>query len=252
MSTPQPQAPLSPRRDRPLNRWHRNAGIASAGVLIYLLATGIPLQFTAELDLGRRYVAAGWVLDWYGLQAPTQVRSSGGAVQVGGQLELGGRPAATLTALIGALEHGAFTVVAGRAEVLVFHSEAPEAVETIRIDGDIKRIGRAQDRLYLDIGTGLLVADSMLLDWSPAQAPASVIQWATVSTLTGVAAERHREHFRARMLTVERWLQDLHSGRFFGPTGIVIIDLSTALLLILAVTGTMLWWRFRTSPGTEP
>ena len=45
------------------------------------------------------------------------------------------------------------------------------------------------------------------------------------------------------MLTAERWLQDLHSGRFFGTPGVVIVDVASLLMLILAGTGLMLWWR---------
>jgi len=47
------------------------------------------------------------------------------------------------------------------------------------------------------------------------------------------------------LLSIERWLQDLHSGRFFGTIGIVVLDIASALLLILAVTGLIIWWRSR-------
>jgi uncharacterized iron-regulated membrane protein len=49
------------------------------------------------------------------------------------------------------------------------------------------------------------------------------------------------------MLSTERWLQDLHSGRFFGTFGVLTVDLASALLLILAGTGLVLWWRYRRS-----
>ena len=46
-----------------------------------------------------------------------------------------------------------------------------------------------------------------------------------------------------RIITWERFMQDLHSGRFFGQAGIYFMDIISLLLLVLAVTGIMLWSR---------
>lgn len=251
MSTLPPQPPRWPRRDKRINRWHRAAGITAGGVLVYLMITGIPLQFTAELGLGHRYVTADWLLDWYGMEAPRQVLQSGEVILVGDQLMASGRRPTTLPTLIGAVEHADFTIVAGADQVLLWHRLAPENVETVTLAGGIRQIGRSPEAVYLDLGSTLLVADPSLLSWKPAPEPPESIQWSRVISLTGADAEPHRQRFRAQMLPVERWLQDLHSGRFFGPIGIMIVDLASLLMLVLAFTGTVMWWRFRRSVATE-
>ena len=77
---------LSPVRRKALNQLHRVIGITAGGVLLYLLFTGIPLQFTDELALGQRHVSASTVLDWYGLNAPEEVVGNGEIAFIGGQL----------------------------------------------------------------------------------------------------------------------------------------------------------------------
>ncbi len=73
-------------RTKAVNRWHRYAGISAAGLLVYLVITGVPLQFSAELDLGKTYVSSNWILTSYGIAAPEHVVVSGPIVQVDDQL----------------------------------------------------------------------------------------------------------------------------------------------------------------------
>ncbi len=74
---------------------------------------------------------------------------------------------------------------------------------------------------------------------------ADAITWAAVKPLSASESEPFRTAYRSRLLSIERWLQDLHSGRFFGTIGIIVLDIASALLLILAVTGLIIWWRSR-------
>jgi len=245
MSTPsQPPTP-SPKRDKPANRWHRNAGIAAVGVLVYLLVTGVPLQFSSELALGQRYIHRTWILDWYGLQAPQRVMRSGEVAQIGEQLYRGGQMVATMSPLRGAVRIGEFLVVAGRSEVLLLPSDAGAAPETTHLSVTVNRLGSHDGQVYLDSDGATLVADALLLNWQPVATAPAAIQWAAVAALADAEAAPYRNRFRERMLTMERWLQDLHSGRFFGPIGVLIIDLASVLMLVLAGTGLVLWTRSR-------
>lgn len=245
MSTLSPPATPSPRRDKLANRLHRNVAVAAAGVLVYLLVTGIPLQFTAELRLGTQYVNIDQLLDWYGLQAPELVLRSGETVQVGQRLFHKERSVDVTSPLAGAVSLSDYVIVASRDEVLVFHKDPDSAPEKTHISASIKRIGQAQQRPYLDTSQGVLVADALMINWHPTEALPSSIQWAPVNLLTDTAAHPYRKRFRARMLSSERLLQDLHSGRFFGPIGVLVIDLASVLLLLLAGTGFALWLRYR-------
>jgi hypothetical protein len=213
-------------------------------VLVYLLATGVPLQYAAELDLGQRHVASEWVLDWYGLQAPDEATRSGPAVMLGGTLFLDGNEQAGLGRLVGAIPAGGILAVASPDEVWLFHPGVPDP-ERMPFGPTIARIGSLDGQVYLDTTEGLLAADGLLMNWIPTDAPAGAIEWGRVTPLSGGEAEPYRQRFRGRMLTAERWLQDLHSGRFFGTPGVIIVDAASLLMLILAGTGIVLWWRSR-------
>ena len=74
---------------------------------------------------------------------------------------------------------------------------------------------------------------------------AADVNWRTPIQLDTSQAAPYRQLHRERMLTVERLLQDLHSGRAFGPVGAWIINIATLLLAVLAATGYLIWWRSR-------
>ena len=48
-------------------------------------------------------------------------------------------------------------------------------------------------------------------------------------------------HDMSRQTSLERFLLDMHSGRFFGKYGVYVIDAASVLLLILSITGIWLW-----------
>ncbi|NIP14716.1 MAG: hypothetical protein GWM88_08305 [Pseudomonadales bacterium] len=246
MSIPTPAAPRSRRRARQVNQWHRTAGICAVLVLVYLIATGLPLQFSAELQLGQRHVASDWVLDWYGLQAPDDAEQSGAAVALGGTLFLGESEHVGLPRLVGAMPAGDALAVAAPHELWLFHRGVQDPERT-SFDPTITRIGNLDDRIFLDTTGGLLEGDHLLMNWTRANVSADAIDWAGTTSLTPGDALPYRERFRRRMLTLERWLQDLHSGRFFGTPGVVVVDVASLLMLILAGTGIALWLRSRRS-----
>ena len=232
-------------RDGPVNRWHRNIAIVAGIGLLYLLMTGVPLQFSPQLALGQKFVTSSWVLDWYGLEAPTTVKGSTGVVHIGELLFVGKTPLGQLDDLVGAVQTDTATVAAGGKRLVIAHRAAPNLPETIDIGSPITGIGQTHDALFLATTDGTLAADLSLVNWQPAATIPESVRWAEVSALDAADAEYYRDAFRGRMLNLERWLQDLHSGRFFGTAGVVVIDAVSLLLLMLAATGLILWWRYQ-------
>ncbi|MCZ6619824.1 MAG: PepSY-associated TM helix domain-containing protein [Gammaproteobacteria bacterium] len=232
-------------RIKPLNRWHRYAGVSAAGLLMFLLATGLPLQFSAELGLGTSYVSSNWVLAWYGITAPDVVVGSGPVVQVDDQLYWQSQFIGRSQTLIGAVTKQDFLIVATRHEILIFHTGTRETYDTSYLDVALKHIGQRGDRIYLETSNGLLVGDHNLVNWTTNNETVDDITWATTAPLAATESESFRTAYRSRLLSTERWLQDLHSGRFFGAAGVIVIDIASVLLLILAITGLMIWWRSR-------
>jgi uncharacterized iron-regulated membrane protein len=70
--------------------------------------------------------------------------------------------------------------------------------------------------------------------------------WFTASdSLSGDQRDILATAFRGEGLSLSRIILDLHSGRFFGVIGVILYDLAAICLVILGITGTMLWFRRR-------
>ena len=238
----EPRRTGAPVRRNGLHRWHRGAGVAAAVFLVFLLLTGVPLQFSAALNLGGRHVGTAWLLDWYGMEAPAEVWVSGPAVNVGDTLFLDGRAAATLAGFRGAVTVNGVVAAAGAREIVLLETGSGTEIDRFHFAAGVERIGRQGDTLVVATGSGIEVADAALVNFSPGAA-APEVAWADPTAAAAPLAARHRAQFRQRMLSVERLLQDLHSGRVLGATGVLLIDLASAVLAFMAVSGLIMWWR---------
>ena len=236
------------RRARPsLHRWHRRAGVAAAAVLLYLVVTGLPLQYSSELQLGKRYVAWASVLDWYGLQAPESVRSSSGLTAVGDAIFDQAGFLLSLEEFKGAVSVSGMLVAAGEDELVLLQPETLALLERWPLPTPAQAIGIWQDRVIVKAGGSYLLADADLVNWRTETAPPEGVAWASLKNLPSSQAAAFRSQYRQRMLTLERAFQDLHSGRFFGWFGMVIIDVASLLLVFLAISGLVMWARYSTS-----
>lgn len=230
---------------RRLHRWHRRAGVAAAGFLLFLLLTGVPLQFSGSLDLGSRYVAVDALLDWYGLEAPTAVLGDHGLVAVGDDLFTApsGAYTGSLRGFRGAVNVDGLTVAAGGRNVLLLAPGFDRPLDRFHLPADVQRIGRYRDRVAVETSDGILLADAEFVDWQTAAIEPSVVAWSRPRPPPD--GERYRQRFRHRMLTVERLLQDAHSGRLLGTAGVVLVDVAGVLLVFLAGSGLVMWQRTR-------
>lgn len=238
---------MNRRTGKSLHGWHRRAGVTAAVVLVYLVATGLPLQYSSELQLGNRYVAWTSVLDWYGLQAPESVRSSSGLTAVGNTLFHQGDFLLSLTGFKGAISVSGILVAAGENELVLLEPETLELLERWPLPSPAQAIGIWKDRAIVKTAQSYLLADADLIHWRTETEPPADIAWAAVKSLPLSQGAPFRSQYRQRMLTLERVLQDLHSGRFFGWIGMVIIDAASLLLVFLAISGLVMWARYSTS-----
>lgn len=238
---------MNQRARKSLHRWHRRAGVAAAAVLVYLVVTGLPLQYSSELQLGNRYVAWTSVLDWYGLQAPENVRSSSGLTAVGNAIFDQAGFLLSLEEFKGAVSVSRMLVVAGEDELVLLQPETLELLERWPLPTPAQAIGIWQDRVIVETGQSYLLADADLINWGTEAEPPEGVAWASLKNLSLSEATSFRSQYRQRMLTLERTLQDLHSGRFFGWIGMVVIDAASLLLVFLAISGLVMWARYSTS-----
>ena len=230
-------------RRRWLHRWHRTIGALAAGFLVYLIATGLPLQFSDELSLGSRHVDQEWILDWYGIQAPTRVLESGGITSVANIVFRDKQAIGVLEGFRGAISFDGLSLVAGENEILLHDPQANETLDRFAQPEGILRIGTLDGTPVVQSPSGIVQSDPELVNWQRVDADPASVTWAAIAETSEANTMALRAHVRKQMLPVERLFQDLHSGRFFGTIGVVLIDISSIFLLFLAFTGLVLWWR---------
>lgn len=230
-------------RRRWLHRWHRTIGALVAGFLVYLIATGLPLQFSNELSLGSRHVDQDWILDWYGIEAPTRVLHSGDIASVANIVFRNRQPIGQLAGFRGAISFDGLSLIAGESEILLHDPQTNTMLDRFEQAEGILRIGTLDGVPVVQTASGIIQSDPELANWQRVEADPARVTWTSVAEASGANADHLRVLVRKQLLPVERLFQDLHSGRFFGTIGIVLIDISSVFLLFLAFTGLLMWWR---------
>jgi len=234
-----------PTLTKQLRRLHRVTGVSAGVALLYLLLTGLPLQFTSLLELERQFISTPAVLDWYALEAPQLVLADNGVAALDDRLYWRQQEIAEARGFLGALSVQDLMVIGTRQALLVFAVSDPTAVERIDFATPLDAIAWHQDRVLVRSGERLLRLDAMLLNAQDVELETETVSWQSPQPLSTAASEPYRQAYRNRLLTAQRLLQDLHSGRAFGSIGVWVINLASILLAGLAITGYWIWWRSR-------
>lgn len=234
-----------------LYRVHRVLGLTSAVFVLLLAVTGLALNHTGLLALDRHHVAGDWLLDWYGIEPPEITGFAAGdhhVAQMGERLWLDGEPVLKdVDALRGAVKPGRFLVVALGNELALLTADG-RLVERIGAGAgaprDIRRVGATEDgTVVVEAGDGYFRSDPTLAGWEPSTG--SGVDWSRSASLPAEQKRRMARQWRGRGLSVERLLLDLHSGRILGRFGVWLMDTMALIFIVLAITGTWVWYRRR-------
>jgi hypothetical protein len=227
---------------------HRAAGLTAVLFLLLLAISGIAINHGDELRLDRRFVSAGWLLDWYGIETPRDVASvtTGGAwiSQIGDRIfvnarELPGR----YGELAGAVATpDAIAIGAGSAILLVAaNGDVIEALGAEHgVPHDLRAIGIANGQVVVRGRHGTWTTDRDFGAWH--EAPDIAAVWSSRAALPPDVQARVIEAWRGAGLPVSRVLADLHSGRMFGRIGVFFMDIVALVVVLLAASGIWLWW----------
>ena len=199
-------------------RVHRWLGTVLVAFVLVLATTGIALNHTSALGLDRKYISWSWLLDAYGMNAPSPYT--------------------------GMVSIQSLVVVADGQHVHVL-LDSGELVEFIDLSGtlpgDIQRIGDANDRAVIDGGEVLYRSDAEVTYFEPwADGNASEVSWSSATDPETKGLEALQMAWRGQGLTLERVLLDLHSGRIFATAGVVVMDLVAIGMIVLALSGLVL------------
>ncbi len=236
---------------RALRRWHRHGGKVAALFVVILAGTGLLLNHSAELGLASRHVEFTPLLSWYGLDGEIETLSfdlgDSWVSCVGGQTFLDRQP----LVMVGGCPIGAVRAVAGvgmrvvaTPSELVLVSEEGELIE--RLDAaaglpvDLLAVGVQPDgTVVVEAPSGWWGADRELLRWTPLP-QTTPVNWSRPAAAPAELRADLLRAYRGEGLSVERLVQDLHSGRLFGRWGAYLVDGVAVLLLLLVASGLLL------------
>lgn len=232
---------------RDLFVWHRSIGLAAVLFIFFLVVTGIVIQHSDALNLPAKYLSNTWLLRYYGIK-PNPITSYNVGEQVvshaGETLYLSGKPIPAKAEMM----HGAVIlhddiVIATDDTVLVCDS-AGRVIDVITV----------QDGLHeFPLGIALTAHDTVVIRGASAHWEAGngfalwqeVRQhdpgWVTPSATPADLKGMIEAYDMSSQISWERFLLDLHSGRFLGRYGVYVIDAAGILILVLSITGIVLW-----------
>lgn len=240
-------------------RWHRRIGLSLSALFVVVVGTGLLLNHAEDLGLRQRALQADWLYRWYDMQPATPPVG----FPVGDRWVIALERTISLDAMVmpdfgpavGAIPLGETIVVAAPREIVVLDADG-ELVERLTSaalpGGAVSRVGRLanQDEIILETDTGGFRAGADLLDWRPFNGDEfGAIAWSAPAQPPEALATAAVAAYRGESLTAHRVVLDLHSGRFFGPAGVVLVDLAAIGLLFLALSGA--WYAWRTRPRAE-
>jgi hypothetical protein len=239
------------RRVSVMRRLHRTLGVSAAAFILLMALSGLVINHAQDLELDRKHVSQSLLLGWYGIGDPGQIRS----YRAGGnwlsfadsRAYFNGNFLSTLSNGVGAVFNGDLLVVAGGDTLLLLNREGG-LVETLPWDqpdpGAIESIGLLENGMVLvRSGTQLWMADAQLLQWRPLDQETVTAEWSELADEPQEIRQALIQHYRGAGLSMERLLLDLHSGRIFGPVGILVYDLLALIVGFLAISGIVLWIR---------
>lgn len=235
---------------------HRWLGIVSSAVLLWLSVTGIALNNASAWGLDRSYVRTRWLLRWYGIEAPAPAASfrvgERWATLLGERLYFDGRQIARdVSGLTGAIRAADIVAISTGADLFVL-TAAGDLIERVDarelLPGRIDALGIRDGRIVCQSAGRSYVADEDVLTLT-LEDPAwdHGVSWSRPSDAPAGTLAEVQEAYLSRILTFERLLADLHGGRLLTRLGPRIVDAAGVLLILLGVTGLVIWSRGNTS-----
>lgn len=239
------------RRASVTRRLHRSLGAGGAIFIIFLVLSGLVINHSNFLGLDKTPVSQGILLDWYGLEKPEKILSYRVADQwlsfAGSQVFLNEKPVSNLSNGIGAVPAGDIMVVAGSDELLLLDSTG-QLIErqTWEAADPIVSIGSLPEgTVSLKTRDQTWLSDADFIQWTRVDGATINPDWARAGALPAGLVQAITHVYRGQGLNLERVLLDLHSGRFFGPIGVLVYDLVALVLGFLALSGLILWFKSR-------
>jgi len=225
-----------------LHRWHRRIGVMISVFVIWMAVSGWLLNHTAFFDLAHRSVTTHLIALRYGLNEalPTQAFNADKhwLTFTDESAWLDGKLLSTpLPQPLGLIADAKTIYIANASTLLLFNDNGAlidsESTNLLPIP-TITRIGRGCN--------GIVIADPQKqfasgdgVNWEMCKGD---VQWSSAQPLTEYQLAIIKPLVQPGV-SLERLIQDLHSGRFFGTWGPFFVDAIGLAFVLLALSG--LW-----------
>ena len=236
-----------------VRRLHRSLGAGTVVFIIFMVFSGLTINHSNGLGLDQHHVSQPFVLNWYGLGEPENIRSfalgNDWLSFAGSRFYLNGNPVPGLSDGVGAVFSHDMLIAAGSEELLLLNREG-KLIERLPWGptgaGPIESIGLLADGIVVVQSVEQFwLADADLLNWQRAEGTNINPAWAFPEPAPDALREAITRHYRGDSLSLERVLLDLHSGRIFGSIGILVYDMLALAVAFLAISGLIFWLRGR-------
>ncbi len=247
------------RRKNLFRKWHRRIGFTVAIFLFNLAITGILLNHSDDLELHKRYIKSDWLINLYGVKAPSSGQCllfnhlENNICQLGSKIYLGENQIISQAAsLVGVVQLNGLFYLATRTEIYVY-TEDFELVETLNkqiglpipIDEiELVRQPKKQnniDELLILSNQKSWSLDQESLSWD--QSDFKLKSSVPFIPLKETQLTLLQNQYLDTQITRLKFVQDLHSGRFFSLPGKLLTDLVGVIVILLAISGFYAWQR---------
>ncbi len=227
--------------------WHRNIGIVIAFFVLVLALSGVSLNHTDSLNLDKKFVEESFVLNLYGIETPDEIRAYSIAgqwiSQVGQRIFFNDTELTNVDGLlVGAVEYDDLIVAAFTQQILLLTRQGElvdQLTEAAGLTGNLTSISSHNNEVWILSSGQVYSSDSDLLEWQVRDV--SSVPWASPSELSKEMKHKLETLYRGKGLSYERILLDVHSGRILGSWGVLIMDFSAILLIVMSLSGILLW-----------
>lgn len=232
-------------------RSHRVVAIGAFSFLILLAITGLLLNHSDDLGLPHQYISGAVAKGLYGVEAPPIDAAFAAAesvfVTLSGTLYADIAPVADDVGEIrGAVASNGIIVVVTDREVILTTREATLIERTDMASGQqLHRVGLDGSRVIVELADGRFEFDYDQMQLLALEPATSDIAWSESVQPEDEQLRQLGNATSGQIISWERVLSDLHSGRILPTVGRYLFDLAALCLLYLCISGVFLWFRRR-------
>lgn len=228
---------------------HRRLGAIIAVFVLILSITGILLNHTSDLDLDKRYLTWGWVLEHYGVTSmePDVVYflDRRAVSQFGSQVFIDTIPVTqSQDPILGGVVIDDVMVLATESALLLFTREGEfieRLGESVGTPAGIQNIGLFHGEAIVQTREGMWRSDFMLDQWE--QISLDGVGWSEPQVMPDLLQQEIDDYFHGDGIPVERVILDIHNGHILGKLGTWLLDVIAIIFIFMSLSGLVLWGR---------